>query len=166
MSDVSLMYWQDQLGKTLPRSLKLHYSITGAKAASPVVASSASLITFDAFASQTVIDNFLGTTNEFLLAAFDATAMGADMFGGLVNMAGQAKQVVGLIARCCSGTDGLTVVTGGVAGSSALTASTLKTEVAVGAEGNIGFKVNFANIPDFDALTAGLIEIEILWISK
>ena len=35
-----------------------------------------------------------------------------------------------------------------------------------GASGNIGFKVDFGNTPDFDALTAGTIAIKIIWKSK
>lgn len=163
MSGTSLMYWQDQLGKVNPQVLRLQYSISAAVTAAPIVSNSASLITFVALASQAVIDDFLGTTNEFLLTAYDATSMGADAFGALVNMNGQCKTVVQMIARCYSASN--TIVTRQVVGG-ALTASTLETKCAVGANGNIGVKVDFGNTPDFDALTAGTIELEILWISK
>ena len=159
----SINYWQDQWGKVQPQILRLQYGISAAKTAAPLVSNSASLITFDALASQAVIDAFLGTTNEFLLAAFDATSMGADTFGGLVNMDGQAHAVVQMVAKCYSASN--TLVTRQVVGG-ALTASTLETKCAVGADGNMAFKVDFGNTPDFDALTAGTIEIEIHWISK
>jgi hypothetical protein len=164
MADTSLIYYNDQFGKVNPRILRLEYKITAAKTASALIPNSASLITFDAFASQSVIDNYLGSTNEFLLAAFDATSMGNDAFGGLVNMCGQAKKVTQMIATCYSATN--TVVTRQCQVSTALTASTLTTEVAVGDQGNIGFKVDFGNTPDFDGLTAGTIVIAIHWISK
>jgi hypothetical protein len=164
-SNVSLMYWNEKVQRGESRELDLVFNITGAKAATEVQAMPV-LHTFDAFASQAVIDSFLGTTNEFLLAAFDATSMGADAFGGVINLAGQAKEVLYMSAKCYSGTGGATLVEKLVQDSSALTASTLATEVALGASGNIGFKVDFGNTPDFDALTAGTIAIKIIWKSK
>jgi hypothetical protein len=166
MSATSLMFWNDMALKGVPRVLRLEYKITAAKTVSPQPQSSVSYTTFDAIASQSVIDNFLGTTNEFLVAAFDATAMGADTFGGLVNMNGQAKVLTSFNARCYSGTGGATLVERSVVSSSTLTASTLVTECALGASGNLAFKVDFGNTPDFDALTSGLIVIELSWIAK
>lgn len=163
MGDTSLMYYNEQLLKVNPRVLRMQYTITAAKTAKPIISNSASLITFDALASQAVIDGFLGTTNEFLLAAFDATSMGADAFGGLINMNGQCAVVVQMVARCYSASN--TLVERQVQGGT-LTASTLETAVAKGANGNIGFKVDFGNTPDFDALTAGTIEIEVHWVPK
>ncbi len=92
--------------------------------------------------------------------------MGADTFGGVINLAGQAKELLAMKAHCYSGTDGATVVTEGVAAAAALTASTLKTEAACGAYGNLAFKVNFGNTPDFDALTSGLIHIQLVYRIK
>lgn len=165
MSQASLMYWQDQLGKVDPRVTRLHYTITGAKACKPVVSNAASLVAFDAIASQSVIDDFLGTTSEFAVAAFDATAMGADAFAAIVNMKGQVKTLVQVVARCYSGTGGSTLVTRQALGGT-LAASTLETAAAKGANGNVAVKVNFGDTPDFDGLTSGTIEIEIHWISK
>jgi len=164
-AQVSLMHWSDKLQKAESRVLTLVFNITGA-AASTEVQRSPVLHAYGAIASQAVIDDFLGTTNEFLVAAFDATAMGADAFGGVINMAGQAKEVLYMNAKCYSGTGGATLVERMVQDSAALTASTLATEVAKGASGNIGFKVDFGNTPDFDALTSGVIVIEIAWKSK
>lgn len=165
MGDTSLFYYNDQLLKVNPRVLLLEYKITAAVTASPIISNSASLITFGAFASQAVIDDFLGTVDEFTLAQFDATAMGADAFGGLVQMNGQAAVISQMIARCYSNTGGADLVTRQVQGGT-LTASTLETAVEVGADGNIGFKVDFGNTPDFDALTSGTIQIEIHWVPK
>lgn len=163
---MSLAYYQDQFGKVVPHVTHLEFKITAAKTASAIVANSASLLAFDAIASQAVIDAHLGTTNEFLLAAFDATAMGADAFACIVNMAGQAKTLTKVSAKCYSGTGGSTLVERCVQASSALTASTLATEAAVGANGNVAVKVDFGNTPDFDGLTSGTIVIELYWIAK
>lgn len=166
MGNMSLAYWQDQLGKVDPHKTVLEYKITAAKTASPIVANSVSLLAFDAVASQAVIDAHLGTTNEFLLAAFDATAMGADAFAAIVNMGGQVKTLTKVVAKCYSAAGGATIVERCVQASAALTASTLATEAAVGASGNVAVKVDFGNTPDFDALTSGTIVIELYWLSK
>lgn len=166
MSQPSLHYWQAALPKTLPRVLHLAWEITAAKTVSPLNMGLPVLTAFDAIASQAVIDSYLGTTSEFLVAAFDATAMGADVFAGIVNMGGQAAKLNSAIARCYSGTGGATLVERCVKSSAALTASTLATECALGADGNLAFKVDFGNTPDFDGLTAGVIVVELQWVSK
>lgn len=165
MSGTSLFFYNDQWGKVQPQVLRLQYQITAAKTVKPIVSNSASLTLFDAIASQATIDDFLGTTDEFTEAQFDATSMGADAFGVIVDMKGQAKSVVQMVASCYSGTGGSTLVTRQVVGGS-LTDSTLETAVECGADGNIGLKVDFGNTPDFDALTAGTIDIEVHWIAK
>ena len=161
----SMMYWNDRVQASQPRELRLLFTITGAKAVTDVLRSP-TLTSFDAVASQAVIDAHLGTTTEFALAAFDATAMGADTFAGIVNMGGQVAEVYSLRATCYSGTAGATKVELFCEDSATLTASTLATEVAKGANGNVAFKCNFGNTPDFDALTAGQIEVVITWRAK
>lgn len=166
MSTTSLMYYNDQLGKVDPIVTKLQYNITAAKTIIGVVPNTVVLTAFDAIASQSVIDTFLGTSSEFLVAAFDATAMGADAFAGIVDLQGQCAKLCLVNAKCYSGTGGATLVERCVQASSALTASTLATECAKGSSGNVAFRVDFGNTPDFDGLTAGTIEIEIHWIAK
>lgn len=162
-NSASLLYWNERVQMSQPRELKLTFSITAAKTVTDT-GRSPTLTAFDAISAQSTIDNWLGTTNEFLLAAFDATAMGADTMAGIVNMSGQCAEVYSMTARCYSASN--TLVTRYVEDSSALTASTLQTEIAKGTNGNIAFKVDFGNTPDFDGLTAGTIEIVILWRSK
>jgi hypothetical protein len=165
MSGPSLFYYNDQWGKVQPQVLRLQFEITAAKTVKPIVSNSASLTTFDAIAAQATIDDFLGTSSEFTAAQFDATSMGADAFGVIVDMKGQAKSVVQMVARCYSNTGGADLVTRQAKGGS-LAASTLETAVACGASGNVAGKVVFGNTPDFDGLTAGVIDIEIHWIAK
>lgn len=165
MADTSLFYWNEKFGKTQPRCVELVWKITGAKAVSHLPIGAPTLVAFDAIASQAVIDDFLGTTSEFLVAAFDATAMGNDAFACIINMAGQASYVSHMEVCCYSATGGSTAVTRSVYKSS-LTASTLETALALGASGNIAFKVDFGNTPDFDGLTDGLIVARVYWVSK
>ncbi len=165
MGDTSLHYWNDQVAKGTARCLRLEYDITGTKTVAPTPQTSFVLTAFDAVASQAVIDAFLGSTNEVLVAAFDSTAMGADAFGGIVDMCGQVKTVTSMVARCYSASNTLVTRQVKTAGT-ALTASSLTTEVCCTTSGNVAFRVDFGNTPDFDALTAGTIVVEIYWISK
>jgi hypothetical protein len=162
---MSSAYWGDKAQRSQVQVLDLYYKITAAKTVSDSNKNVA-LTAFDAISSQSVINDFLGTTDEFLLAAFDATAMGADAFAAIVQMGGQVSEVICAKALCYSGTDGATVVSQGVASVATLTASTLSTQVAKGAYGNVAIRVAFGNTPDFDALTAGLIHLQIMYRMK
>lgn len=162
----SLYYYGEELAVADVRKITLAWKITAAKTVVPMPSNNASLTAFDAIASQSVIDNFLGTTNEFLVAAFDATAMGADAFAAIVNCEGQAGKLLYGKAVCYSGTGGGTVVERAVVSVTTLTASTLSTECALGADGNLAMRVDFGNTPDFDALTSGIIEIELAYLAK
>ncbi len=93
MADTSLFYWNQKFGKTQPRELKLIWTITGAKTVSTVPIGAPVLTAFDAISSQSTIDNFLGTVDEFLIIDFDSTAMGADAFACIINMGGQAQSL-------------------------------------------------------------------------
>lgn len=164
MAGTGIFYWNDKLPKTDPRQLTLTWKITGATAcvASPVGAPT--LATYTAL-TQPTIDGFLGTVSEFTAAQFDATSMGNDAFGVLVDMGGQVQQLVGFEIRCYSSTGGSTLVTRqALAGT--LADSTLQTAIQLGAYGNLAFKVDFGNTPDFDGLTSGTIQATIYWIAK
>lgn len=164
MSHSSLMYWQEQFHKGVPRLDRFVWQITGAAAAKLVVAQSAVLHGFGAI-TQAAIDAHLGSTDEFDGDAFDATAMGADVFAAIFNYRGQVSKLVQVVARCYSGTAGATLVEQSVLAGT-LTASTVETAAEVSSDGNVAVKVNFGNTPDFDALTSGIIAVDLLWVSK
>lgn len=168
MSLPALTYWNGNIQSGVPNILRLQWDITAAVTVAPQFPglTPAVLTTFAAISSQATIDSFLGTSSEFLVAAFDSTSMGADAMGCIINMKGQANAVGHLRIVCASGTGGATQVDRIVADSSALTSSSLATEVALGANGNIAFKVDFGNTPDFDGLTSGVIIAEISWLAK
>lgn len=164
MGDTSLFYYQDQLLKVNPRVLLLEYNITGAKAVSPIISNSASYVFFDALSSQSQVDDFLGTEDEFLYTAFGSTAMGTDAFAGLVNMGGpngQAKLVTQVIVRSYTGSNGATQAS--AQSQAAAMANTLSTKVEVGDYGNIAFQ---SVVSGLDALTSGTVVVEIHWIPK
>lgn len=165
MADTSLFYYQPQLAKTNPRLLSIQMKITAAVTASTLPMGYPILNTFSAIATQSVIDDFLGTTNEFLVADFDATAMGNDTQAIIINMDGQAQYVAGFEARCYSGS-GFTTLVQRAKYEADLTASTIETAIQLGDEGNIALKIDWGNTPDFDALTDAYIVVDIYWISK
>lgn len=166
MSGPGLFLTQSGFGKTQPNVIDLTFAISGAVTSALVPPSATAVRSFYGAQTQAQIDAFLGTVLEFTAAQFDSTSMGADAFGVLLNMNGQAAQVVRAEAMCYSGTGGSTLVPRVAQGAAGLTASTLETACAVGANGNIGVKVDFGNTPDFDALTAGTIVIRVYWIAK
>ncbi len=161
---VPVFTWNESLAKTIPHPLVFAYKITAAKTIVPIVQGlqSAVLTAFDAVASQSVIDSFLGTTNEFLVAAFNATAMGTDAFAMILNMKGQAAQAAWVNIRIYSGSELGTEVTVAAVGG-VLTASTLETAYALGANGNLAVKSVLAGV---DALTSGIIECHLYWVAK
>lgn len=169
-ANTSVYFNNEKHGKTQPRSMDFTFRFTAAKTVVPVPVGADCFFFFDAI-TQAQIDAYLSTpqkasTNDFLASLFDATSMGADAFGGIINMLGQAQSVIGLEAKCYSGTGGSTLVTRSVSAVSTLTASTLETAVGISPAGNLAFKVDFGNTPDFDALTAGTIVISVKYISK
>ena len=176
MSSQPLFYWQEKLAKTDPHEMSLIFAFSAAKTIAPVLQGLPVLTTFDALSTQSQIDTFLGTTNEFLLAAFDATAMGTDAFACIINMGttSQSSTAVGaqayaacdFTATIYSGTGNATVYACGAQSAATLTASTLQTSIAVGAYGNLAFKCSFSQAGAVDALTAGLMVCKVRWVSK
>lgn len=162
MADTSLFYYNEKLGKTNPRELILMYNITGAKTSVLRPVGGPVLTVYDAIAAQSTIDNFLGTTNEFTISQFDATAMGTDAVAGIINMTGQAKYLCGVTASLYSSTNFATLGASTSVGTG-LTASTLATESALGAYGNMAFRVILTGL---DALTSGVLVVRVLWISN
>jgi hypothetical protein len=162
MADTSLMYYNEKLGKTNPRELVLFLNITGAKAVSPRPIGPPILTTFDAIASQSTINNFLGTTDEFTIAQFDGTAMGTDTLGVIINMSGQVGYVLGVTTQCYSGANFATLTTNTSIGTG-LTDSSNTSQCAVGADGNMALRTVVSGM---DILTTGVIVLRIMWISK
>lgn len=169
-SSQPLFYNNEKHGKTQPRTMEFCFQITGAKTVTKVPVGADCLAFFDPITQQQ-IDDYLSSPTEtvagdFSAALFDTTAMGADTFGGIINMLGQAASVLNLEAKCYSGTGNATLVQRGASAVNTLTASTLQTAVGISPKGNLAFKVDFGNTPDLDALTAGFIIVRVNYISK
>jgi len=162
MSQTSLVYSNEKHLKTQPRPLEFRLQITAAKTVSLVPVGADCLVAFDAL-SQAAIDAYLGTSDEFLEAALDATALGTNELALLVKMSGQAAKIVGAKAEYWNAA-GDTVVAVSSAAVSALTASTPANECAVGASGNLAVK--FKDLTGIDAATDGQILVTLWWIAK
>ena len=145
---------------------RLVFKITGAVTQVSMPLDESRVLNAFGAVTQASIDAHLGTSSEFTAAQYDATAMGADAQGLIIDMGGQADELSAVTARCYSGTAGATLVEQAFTPLSVLTDSTLQTECALGANGNIGIKLNWGNVPDFDALTAGTVIIDIEWRAK
>ena len=162
---VSVHPYTSKRGKQIIVS-RYEFTITGAVTVTPLPIDDSSALVYFGVATQAAIDAHLGTTSEFTLAQYDATAMGADAMGIILDMGKQCEELFSFCARCYSAADGATLVERNVVGSATLTDSTLTTECAKGANGNIGLKIDWTNTPDFDALTSGHIEIDVSWRAK
>lgn len=164
MAEPGIFLYQDKFGKTQPRELFFNWKITGAVTvvSLPVAVASVAYVTFGAIAAQSTIDNFLGTTAEFNYLAFDATSMGTDAMGIIINMAGQAKRLDAFSIAAYSGSGFATVYQAG-AWNNGITNTTLETACALGANGNIAVKVDFHQSGSFDSLTSGNIQLRVLW---
>jgi len=158
-----IIYWNEKLGDTQPWSLKFIYDINGAKDISLVIPGQPIYHSFDAIAAQATIDDFLGTSSEFTIAQFDATALGVDAIGGVIKMNKQVAEGVMMRVSLRSGADGSTIAEDNVSFVASLTDSSLTTQAAVGADGNIGWRAVVAGL---DAATAGLVVVEIDWLAK
>ena len=156
-----IFYTNEKHAKSQIRTLEYVFQITAAKTIVPFPRGAEVLSTFDAL-TQAQIDAYLGTTNEFLVGLFDATSMGTDAFGGLINMAGQASTVVACDIISKTGTGLATQVISSSFGGSTMASSSLTAGCAVGANGNIAFRGVMTGV---DALTSGVIYVKISWIA-
>lgn len=168
MSGTSLMFFQDKMGKTQPQILTFIWEITGAKAVTPKPQGAPTLYSFDAI-TQASIDAFLTTpylasSSEFTAAQFDATSMGTDAFGAIIDMSGQCDSAlyIDAMVNVATGTAGIIHNTNALPG---LVDSTLAADVEfdVSTPGNLAFKLLASGL---DAATAGSIIIQIGWLAK
>jgi hypothetical protein len=115
--------------------------------------------------TQAQIDNFLGTTSEFLLANFSGLVLTTSSTAMIINMGGQCKDVYGAQYTLYSSTGQITVA-GGAAPTDNVFAKRVDTlgavaanAIAVGADGNIGMQMDFATV-----VAAGMtVFIKVLW---
>lgn len=172
MSNSSLMYWNDKHSKTQARELTFWFEITGAKTNSAGIAGYPVLTLYDAVSGQSDIDDFLLTSSEFTAAQFDATAMGTDAFGVIVDMRG--RQALGTSSSQTGQADKLVAaeaalyvddvaITDANATNLALSDSTLEPGASLGANGNLAARFVLAGL---DAATDGMVKVTFHWIAK
>jgi hypothetical protein len=167
MADTSLIYWQEKLGKTQARRLRVSWSVVSG-AFTECVAGNPILLTQGAISAQSTIDNFLGTVSEFNYLAYDATSMGTDAVGVIIDMKGQAIKVLNMSLNMYSSTYLGTAAGCRALGSAGITATTLESAVACGYSSTITGSGNIAVkgvISGLDAIT-GLVVLDVDWISK
>jgi len=171
MAATSLFYSNEKHAKTQPQVMDFTFKITAAKTVTAYPQGADCYSFFDAI-TQANVDAYLGSDDDFSYLLWDSTSMGADTFGGIVRMSGapstyaQAASIVRMEAKCYSGTGFTTIVERGALGATGMTATTLETACGISTLGNLGFKIDFGNTPDFDGLTSGIITVRLWWIPK
>ncbi len=155
----SVMLWSEKQQGSALQVTDFVFTITGAKTITPIPGA---MVVFDAIAAQTTIDTFLGTSSEFVIAAFDATAMGTDAVGVIVDMGGQSKSIAKMDAVLYTAAGAITDEKH-VLKAASLTASSLTTQIANGASGNQALRVILTGV---DAATSGHLHVSIYWKSK
>tara|TARA_B100001094_G_scaffold219408_1_gene213521 strand:+ start:8153 stop:8668 length:516 start_codon:yes stop_codon:yes gene_type:complete len=146
-------------------------NITGAKAQSPLPMDDSSiLLGFDGdHPTQSEIDSHLGTSSEFLAAAFDSTSIDADSEAIIIDLGGQVDELVYVelsFISSDSGATAATVVNRYLKPIAALQSSTAASECAKGANGNVAIKILWGNSPNFDGQTEGQIVVRVHWRAK
>lgn len=179
MAGPGLIYMNEQIYQR-EDELIIKLKITGAGTQTLLPLNNSAVLAFQTAAvpTQAAIDAFLGSSSEFLAAQFNATSIGVDALGLLVNMSGQksgvtsltanpntnsaqASSVLAYEARMYSGSQGATIVQEGAV-SGTLASTSLTAGVQGGSCGNIGVR---AVLSGLNALTSGLIVVRIHWIS-
>ena len=160
MSNPSRIMWNDNIQRGEPLETKFLYKITGTKTVTN--SSAASKVLFDALSAQADIDDFLGTTNEFLLASFAATPMGTGAIGFLFNMEGQVQELIAVKVKVLSGTD-LSTIQQTAANVFTTVGATLACSFALGANGNVA---GHTVITGLDGYTTGEVEVTLVWRAK
>jgi len=161
MAQRTITYSSDKVQRGEPLITKFNFKITGTKTVTNQTAAAA-YSTFDAIAAQSTIDDFLGTTNEFLIAGFAATPMGTGAFGAILDFQGQVQELIKVNVKLLSGTDLGTVAETESWPDTALTA-TLVMSCQKGTNGNVAFHTVFTGL---DSVSAGTIEVSVYWRSK
>lgn len=170
-----IFYTNEKHAKTQVRSLEFLFQITAAKTVVAYPRGMDILPAFDALTQQQIND-YLGTTNEFLATQFDATSMGTDAFGGIINMGtmaspgpsslapqlGQAAAIAEVSVTSYTGANNATSVATLSFGPTGLAPTSLTTGSALGVNGNIAFR---AVITGVDALTSGFIKVVVRWVA-
>lgn len=167
-ADTPNFYRNEKHAKSQAREIVICLQVTGTKTSAFLPRGIDALIAYDAVTQQ-VIDDYLtrpfdgytsSSSTGFTASQFDATAMGANVIGGVVNMNQQAAYVSYMSASFATGGTTVTQIADGATG---LPASTLSTAVGISPAGDIGFR---AILTGLDAATSGVVVIRIGWISK
>jgi hypothetical protein len=158
-----IRYYSDTVESGQFVETKFLFSVATGGVLTPLNAAGACYTTAGAIGTQSTIDTFLGTTSEFNYLAFDATSLGTDAEGFIINMGGQVDKLVGVRIISNAGTAGVTVVENFVAASASLTNTTLSTQWAKGADGNVAGRYVGSG---FDSLNGTLLEVTLYWYAK
>lgn len=161
-------YYNSKFSKTDPYVTTFHFDIIGPSLCLSKLLGSPIFTSYGPIESQSIIDNFLGTSSEFTKNQFSSTSIGSKYFCGLINMNGQAIQSIAIESSYYTNDDDKN---GSKFGSSTygtgvieINDSSHKTSIQVGSKGNMSFILNFGK--HFESVKSGSFFIKVYWISK
>lgn len=156
----SLVCWNDKLDRTVPRVSEFTYTLTSGamvpREGYPILAATGAL-------TQATIDAFLGTSTEVNYLNYDATSLGTDALGFIVDMGGQVKKLISFEVIMRSGTGFVTTVRRYATTDDVMVNTSIAVaEAALSTTGNPYCRFV---VTSFDS-TTGYIDLRMKWISK
>lgn len=156
----------DKIARCQPQELSFYYLLTGAKTnASLALLNYPILLGYDATAlTQALVEAFLGHTSSAACATiFDATSMGTDTIGGVIDMAGQVDKILGYRATVTQTAGGTPANTSLLVQASQAALTSSNTSAIAAYDGDIYFRAVAGNL---DSATAGWLTLTVLFRSK
>ena len=163
----SLAYYAPEVEKADVYTLSLVLAKTGVTPSfSPAQPLGNAMTAFwSPLSNQAEIDDFLGTTDEFLFTQFGATSMATDGVGILIKTGGQCADVHAftMMALNQKGAPGVGEPLKGLGAKVSAISDVANNQIAVGAEGNIALIGRAAGM---EALDPATIILDIYWSPK
>lgn len=161
-----LMLKSDRLARAIPQAITFYIHITGAKTnASSALINYPYLLGYDATdLTQTLVEGFLGHTSSAACATiFDATSMGANTIGGVIDMQGQVDKVIAIYAEVYQTAGGTPANSEVFIDGSQVALTSSNTTALATYDGDLYFRLVAGNL---DSATAGFIRLKVMFRAK
>lgn len=164
----ALQYYSSELDSQDPKVLTLMFQTAarGAAVARLPQGDAGELLFQAGGATQTQIDSFLDTEDEFLAATLDAAGIGFGVQGGavLIKTGGQVKKVLGFKVTGCALAGGSLAVV--VAGGEADMAAGQQMKIEKGYYGNLCLKFNSMNVTGGGDYNSCILIVDVMYIPE
>jgi hypothetical protein len=166
MALTTMFLKSDALQRSQVQELNFYLKITGAKTNAALSLVSYPLLAgYDAAdLTQVLVEGFLGHTSTAACATiFDATSLGTDAFGFVIDMQGQCGTLLGYQCAVVQTAGGTPANTSLLTQASQTALTSALTSVCAAYDGDIYGRVVAGNL---DSATAGYIHLRVLYRSK